>query len=209
MAVLRRVTSMVGHVAARDLKVLDPCEGSGHFLVFALPILAAFRMEEEALTKEQAVYSVLRDNLFGLELDLRCTQIAAFNLALTAWRMVGYYNLPQLNIACSGLGINAKEEDWIKLAGKDEQLRGAMKRLYDLFQQAPTLGSLIDPKRVGGDLFAAEFARVRPLLEKALAAELKDESGGGTCSCGPRATQGRWSHDRALCSRCHECSVSE
>ena len=101
--------------AARDLKVLDPCMGSGHFLVFAFPILVGFRMEEEGLSRELAVGAVLRDNLFGLELDNRCTQIAAFNLALTAWRMVGgFRELPQLNLACSGLGINAKEEEWVK-----------------------------------------------------------------------------------------------
>ena len=33
--------------AAKDITVLDPCMGSGHFLVFALPILVAFRMAEE------------------------------------------------------------------------------------------------------------------------------------------------------------------
>jgi hypothetical protein len=161
---------------ARDLKVLDPCEGSGHFLVSALPILVAIRMEEEGLSREYAVDAVLRDNLFGLELDNRCTQIAAFNLALAAWRMVGYRPLPALNIACSGLGINAREEDWVKLAREDDRVRETMRRLYRLFQQAPALGSLIDPRRVGGTLFVAEFEKVRPLLEKALADEQEDET---------------------------------
>jgi hypothetical protein len=161
---------------ARDLKLLDPSMGSGHFLVFALPILVGFRMEEEGLKRDDAVEAVLRDNLFGLEIDPRCTQIAAFNLAWTAWRMVGYRPLPQLNLACSGLGINAKEEDWVKLAGKDGLARETMRRLYHLFQQAPILGSLIDPKRVGGTLFTAEFEKAKPLLERALMAEHEDET---------------------------------
>ena len=162
--------------SAREITVLDPCTGSGHFLVFALPIVVALRMEDENLPREQAIAVVLRDNLFGLELDNRCTQIAAFNLALTAWRMAAYRPLPRLNIACSGLGINAKQEDWLKLAGKDERIRETMRTLYRLFQQAPELGSLIDPKRVGGNLFAAQFEQVRPLLERALAAEQADET---------------------------------
>jgi hypothetical protein len=162
--------------AARNLKVLDPCEGSGHFLVFALPILVAFRMQEEGLSGEQAVDAVLRDNLFGLELDNRCTQIAAFNLAFAAWRKVGYRPLPPLNIACSGLGINAKEEDWLKLTGKDARVRETMRTLYHLFQQSPILGSLLDPKRVGGNLFATQFEHVRPLLEIALVKEQSDET---------------------------------
>jgi len=157
--------------AAKQIKVLDPCMGSGHFLVFALPILADLRMEEEGLTREQAVEAVLRDNLFGLEIDPRCTQIAAFNLALAAWRMVGYRPLPPLNLACSGLRISAKQEEWLKLAGYDGRLREAMRQLYAMFRQAPTLGSLIDPRRVGGDLFVAEFEQVQRLLEEALSAE--------------------------------------
>ncbi len=75
--------------AAKDIRVLDPCMGSGHFLVFALPILAAMRAGEEALSSADAVAAVLRDNLHGLEIDLRCTQIAAFALAFAAWRMAG------------------------------------------------------------------------------------------------------------------------
>jgi Putative ATP-dependent Lon protease len=62
--------------------VLDPCMGSGHFLVFALPILVAFRMVEDGLSEADAIAAVLADNLFGLEIDPRCTQIAAFALAL-------------------------------------------------------------------------------------------------------------------------------
>ena len=73
--------------AAKDITVLDPCMGSGHFLVFALPMLVALRMHEEELSAAEAVDAVLRDNLFGLELDPRCTQIAAFNLALAAWKL--------------------------------------------------------------------------------------------------------------------------
>lgn len=163
--------------AARDLKVLDPSAGSGHFLVSALPILVGFRMEEESLSREQAVFAVLRDNLFGLELDNRCTQIATFNLALMAWRIIGSFReLPPLNIACSGLGINAKEEDWLKLAGRDSQFRQTMEQLYALFRQGPLLGSLIDPKRTGGTLFSADFERVRHLLVQALTSERGDDS---------------------------------
>lgn len=162
--------------ASHDVKLLDPSMGSGHFLVFALPILAGFRMEEEGLSRERAVEAVLRDNLFGLEIDPRCTQIAAFNLAWTAWRMVGFRPLPPLNLACSGLGINAKEEDWLKFAGKDSRVRETMRQLFHLFQEAPALGSLIDPKRIAGNLFTADFERARPLVIQALAAEQSGDS---------------------------------
>src|SRR5207237_5874591 len=69
---------------AKELKILDPSCGSGHFLVAAFSLMVRFRMAEEGLSESNAGDAVLQDNLFGLELDPRCTQIAAFALALTA-----------------------------------------------------------------------------------------------------------------------------
>lgn len=162
--------------AAKDITMLDPCMGSGHFLAFALPMLVALRREEEKLSAAEAVDAVLRDNLFGLELDPRCTQIAAFNVGLCAWKLAGYRPLPALNLACSGLGINAPVAAWTALAAGDALAENAMKRLYELFRQAPTLGSLIDPTRVGGELFVAHFGKIRGLLSSALASERSDHA---------------------------------
>lgn len=162
--------------AAKNLTMLDPCMGSGHFLAFALPILVALRREEEKLSVVEAVDAVLRDNLFGLELDPRCTQIAAFNVGLTAWKLAGYRPLPALNLACAGLGINAPLVAWTALAAGDAPAESAMKQLYELFRQAPTLGSLIDPTRVGGELFVANFDKIRGLLSSALASEESEDA---------------------------------
>lgn len=161
---------------AKDITVLDPCMGSGHFLAFALPMLVALRRAEENLSIVEAVDGVLRDNLFGLELDPRCTQIAAFNVGLSAWKLAGYRPLPPLNLACAGLGINAPLAAWTALAAGDALAENAMKQLYELFRQAPTLGSLIDPTRVGGELFVANFDKIRALLSSALASEQSEDA---------------------------------
>lgn len=186
-----------GNAAA--LRMLDPCMGSGHFLVFALPILVAFRIAEEKLTPAQAVHAVLRDNIHGLELDPRCTQIAAFNLALAAWKLAGHQPLPSLHLACSGLSVGAEKEAWLKLADRAAQasplapeqqliggegsladnlrqrLRWGMGQLYDLFKQAPLLGSLLNPRKLRGEGMMFTWDELRPLVEEALAAESSDE----------------------------------
>ena len=108
--------------------MLDPCCGSGHFLVAAFNLLVPLRMHDEGLTAEKACDAVLRDNLFGLELDPRCTQIAAFALALAAWKYPdagGYRRLPPLNIACSGQGVVGSKADWIKFANGDKKFTAA------------------------------------------------------------------------------------
>jgi hypothetical protein len=156
---------------ARDLRVLDPCCGSGHFLVAAFDLLVRLRVAEEGLATEEAIRAVLADNLFGLELDPRCTQIAAFNLALAAWKMAGrVIPLPQLNVACVGLAPGASKREWLALAGSDERLVVGMERLYDLFQQAPELGSLIDPHSIlgAGKVWSIELGQLQPLLQEAL-----------------------------------------
>ena len=155
--------------SASLIRLLDPCMGSGHFLVFALPLLVRLRMEEEILSAQAAVVAVLKDNIHGLELDERCTQIAAFNVALTAWKLTGYQTLPSLNLACSGLAPSGTEAEWVALAGDNSRARNGMARLHSLFKNAPVLGSLITPRAQGGNLIEAEFHELAPLLTAALA----------------------------------------
>jgi len=161
---------------AAELKCLDPCCGSGHFLVAMFERLVALVMAETQQDEAAAVKAVIRDNVFGLELDPRCTQIGAFSLALAAWRRVGHCQLPSMNVACSGLAPNTPEKDWLAMAGDNDKLRRGMERLYRLFQKAAVLGSLINPRAGGGDLLEAEFHELQPLLEKALEQETKDDT---------------------------------
>jgi hypothetical protein len=179
---------------AKDITLLDPCMGSGHFLVFALPILAAMRANEESLSTVAAIDAVLRDNLFGLEIDVRCTQIAAFNLALAAWRRVGYRTLPRPHLACSGLSIGITKADWQKLASKAlaatrvarqcqvqvPEFRARAERglelLYEMFAKAPLLGSLINPRQTRDDLFVAGFRELEQLFSVILTAAVGDDA---------------------------------
>ena len=58
------------------------------------------------------------------------------------------------------------------LANGDTRLRSGLEQLYDLFQKAPELGSLINPRRLAhGDLVTASFSEIQPLLTKALQSE--------------------------------------
>lgn len=156
---------------AAEVTVMDPCCGSGHFLVAAADMLRKMRMEEEGLTQAEASVAVLRDNLFGLELDARCTQIAVFALALDAWKVGGFGRPPLPNIACSGVAVGGNVKEWIDLAGDDGRLRYTLERLWDLFKDAADLGSLINPTQmpVQERMFSAEYEKVAPMLRAALA----------------------------------------
>lgn len=155
---------------AREIKLLDPCSGSGHFLVAGFSYLVRLRMHDEGLSREDATRAVLAENIHGLEIDPRCTQIGAFALALAAWKFVGrVVPLPRLNLACSGLPLGVSKAEWVKLAGTNQHLREGMERLYQLFEQAPLLGSLINPVRETGDLITADLHSLLPLIQQAVA----------------------------------------
>lgn len=129
------------------LKTLDPCCGSGHFLVALLLMLVPMRIELEGIDAQTAIDRVLRQNLHGLELDSRCVEIAAFALALEAWRYPnsgGYRTLPALNLACSGLDVTALDSEWRALASQRPDISDALSWFARTFKDAPVLGSLID-----------------------------------------------------------------
>ncbi len=171
----------------RDFTLLDPCCGSGHFLVAAFLLLVPMRMAAEGLTAQDAVDYVLQDNLHGLELDPRCVEIAVFALALAAWRYpdedghpLGVRaDMPAPQIACCGLKLNASAADWSALVPESlsnkELVAQDLRALQADFAQAPLLGSLLDPARsLKDDLATSNVQALRELLTQALAQENSD-----------------------------------
>jgi len=166
-----------------QFKLLDPCCGSGHFLVAAFLLLVPMRMAAEGLTAMDAVDLVLQDNLHGLELDARCVEIAVFALALAAWRFpdengdpLGVRaDMPAPNIACCGLKVGAKSAEWTALVPDHvenaDELKNGLRQLHKAFTQAPILGSLLDTGKSSGDLFTADYKLLSSLLQQALKAE--------------------------------------
>jgi hypothetical protein len=163
----------------KDLKTLDPCCGSGHFLVAAFLMLVAMRMALENLSARDAVDAVLQDNIHGLEIDQRCVELAAFALALSAWTYPGaggYRTLPEMNVACSGLSVSVAKEEWKEIARAlpdKSYLPIALDWMYEAFKDAPTLGSLLDPARarVAG---LVNWQEIGPAIQAALTRDQPD-----------------------------------
>ena len=158
---------------AANVTVMDPCCGSGHVLVVAFEMLRRMRIEEEGFSDAEAANAVIRENICGLEIDPRCVQIAAFALALAAWKAGGFHELPLPNIACSGIPVQGQLEAWTNLARGDANMERTLKQLHGLFESAPDLGSLIDPTTVPARerMFAPDLGKASTLLKDALAKE--------------------------------------
>ena len=70
-------------IKIEDMKILDPAMGSGHILVYAFDLL--FEMYENlGWSTKEGVLSILKNNLYGLEIDERAGQLASFALMMKA-----------------------------------------------------------------------------------------------------------------------------
>ena len=167
--------------SAAAVTVMDPCCGSGHFLVEAFSMLWRMRAEEEGLDLVAAQDAVLRDNLFGLELDPRCVQIAMFSLAWSAWVAGrGWRELPVPHVACTGISLRTSAPDWEQLAKHDTELADVLRSLNSSLRHASTIGSLMDPRRDVERIAARlpideiDWDRFQSVLEQVLAREARD-----------------------------------
>ncbi|MEI3266270.1 MAG: BREX-1 system adenine-specific DNA-methyltransferase PglX [Frisingicoccus sp.] len=66
-----------------DIKVIDPCMGSGHILVYCFDVLMQI-YESQGYTQRDAAQSILENNLFGLDIDKRAAQLAYFAVMMKA-----------------------------------------------------------------------------------------------------------------------------
>ncbi|MDP2843463.1 MAG: BREX-1 system adenine-specific DNA-methyltransferase PglX, partial [Acetobacterium sp.] len=71
------------NIRPEEIKIIDPCMGSGHILVYAFDVLMAI-YESMGYSQRDAAKSILENNLFGLDIDNRAYQLAYFALMMKA-----------------------------------------------------------------------------------------------------------------------------
>lgn len=70
-------------VSPDKIKVIDPCMGSGHILVYAFDVLMQI-YTSAGWNQREAVQSILKNNLYGLDIDDRAAQLAYFAVMMKA-----------------------------------------------------------------------------------------------------------------------------
>lgn len=69
--------------SVEDIKFLDPCMGSGHILVYTFDLFVKM-YEEEGYESKKIPALILQNNLYGIDIDPRCYQLASFALTMKA-----------------------------------------------------------------------------------------------------------------------------
>ena len=83
VAKLEEIKSTYKELAPESIKIIDPCMGSGHILVYAFDVLMQI-YESYGYTQRDAARSILKNNIFGLDIDKRAYQLAYFAVMMKA-----------------------------------------------------------------------------------------------------------------------------
>lgn len=84
-AQLSEISKQYADLTPEQIKVIDPCCGSGHILAYLFDVLMQI-YENYGYTPRDAVASILQNNLYGLDIDDRAAQLAYFAVMMKAVR---------------------------------------------------------------------------------------------------------------------------
>lgn len=139
-------------VKPEDVKFLDPCMGSGHILVYAFDVLMEI-YKESGYTERDAAAMIVQNNLFGLDIDDRASQLAYFAVMMKARS----YDRRFLSRGIEPNVLAIKESNRMGAAARDgltmdAEMNAISRYLVDSFRDAKELGSIItvEPKDYDG-----------------------------------------------------------
>lgn len=144
----QRETDFLRISRPEDIKVCDPACGSGHMLTYAFDLLYAM-YEEEGYDATEIPENILTHNLFGIELDERAGELAAFALTMKARaRQRRFFNKRVKPNICvlEKVSFSTEElDEYMDVVGRDLFTHGLRETLQQ-FGEADNFGSLIVPK---------------------------------------------------------------
>ncbi|WP_286908239.1 BREX-1 system adenine-specific DNA-methyltransferase PglX [Clostridium sp. UBA1652] len=155
---LKKIREEHSKLKPEDIKVLDPCMGSGHILVYAFDVL--YEIYKIAGYSEREIPRlILQNNLYGLDIDDRAAQLSSFALIMKArhynrrlFREIEKENL-ELNV-CSIQESNSIHKEAIDYfcsleTGLDnDDLENDLEYLWSIFMDAKEYGSILEVEEV-------------------------------------------------------------
>ena len=165
---LKEIREEHSKLKPEDIKVLDPCMGSGHILVYAFDVL--YEIYKTAGYSEREIPRlILQNNLYGLDIDDRAAQLASFALIMKArhynrrlFREIEREGL-ELNL-CSIQESNGIPKDAIDyFIGENEELRSDVEYLVEVFTDAKEYGSILEVEKINFEALKERLREVENL----------------------------------------------
>lgn len=159
-------------VKIEDLKILDPAMGSGHMLTYSFDLLFDI-YEDLGWGKKDAVISILKNNIFGLEIDERAGQLASF-----AIMMKGREKFPRLFKVLERLDeeerfnihtLTIQESNTITEQTRKLMAENSLKSLEKLlenFHDAKEYGSILKLEKIERENLEEDYRKLKEVYDK-------------------------------------------
>jgi len=136
-----------------EITVLDPACGSGHMLLYSFDVLYQMYLEEGSIPQKYIPREILRNNLYGIDIDSGAAQIAALSLYLKAKEYEPDVEIPQLNIASAdAVLINGDRKREVLDRAESELEKEILERIWQSFANIREIGSLVEVEDQIGDV---------------------------------------------------------
>lgn len=137
-----------------DIKIIDPCMGSGHILVYAFDVLIQI-YESAGYGQRDAAVSILKNNIYGLDIDERAFQLSYFAVMMKARqynrRILNGEHRPNLYSIEESNSINRNHLKYFGMSLSESDREKALSQLNSL------LDTFIDAKEYGSILTVEEY----------------------------------------------------
>lgn len=173
------------NVNPEDIKIIEPCSGSGHILVYCFDLLLKM-YQEKGYNKKDIPSLILKNNLVGLDIDQRATQLASFALVMRARSIdnkffdEGRYVRPKVYEIIDSKAIihcdyNGKSYKEIIKDYNSKQWNGEHQLSADELKSIDYLVDLFDDAKVIGSLLKVNSTKYLTIRQK-LATNLKENT---------------------------------
>ena len=137
-------------IKPEEIKVIDPCMGSGHILVYAFDVLMQI-YTSAGWDQREAAQSILKNNLYGLDIDDRAAQLAYFAVMMKARqydrRLLTRGIQPNVYSIRESIGINRNQLKFFGWSMSEVERNTALTQLeylLDTFRDAKEYGSILN-----------------------------------------------------------------
>lgn len=162
-AQLKAIRAEYSNMKPQDIKVIDPCMGSGHILVYAFDVLVQI-YKTYGISERDAAKSILENNLYGLDIDDRAAQLAYFAVMMKARqydrRIFSRGVQPHVYAIVESNGLDGSTIDYF--ANNEPKLKRDIKLIIEQLHDAKEYGSILKVSRVDYD---ALYSRVEEIKE--------------------------------------------
>lgn len=146
---LEKLNENYKEIKLEEIKIIDPCMGSGHILVYAFDVLMDI-YSNLGYSNRDAVQSILENNIYGLDIDKRAYQLAYFALMMKAreyYKRIFSKKL-ELNICYTRESNDINKEIIDFISNGNDKIKDELDLIYNLFLDAREYGSLIEAPKI-------------------------------------------------------------